>query len=67
MKLDNFIRETAENFRFDVKDGWGNENSMIMQGLGILGRKRDNENARSLFTSPPSFDVLQSTNRALVK
>ncbi|MDD6572893.1 MAG: hypothetical protein PUF12_10975 [Thermoflexaceae bacterium] len=46
MKLDNFIRETAENFRFDVKDGWGNENSMIMQGLGILGRNRDNENAR---------------------
>lgn len=51
MKLDNFIRETAENFRFDVKDGWGNENSMIMQGLGILGRKRDNENARRVLSN----------------
>lgn len=51
LKLDNFIRETAEQFSFDVKDGWGNENSLIMQGLGILGRKRDNENARRVLSN----------------
>lgn len=49
MKLDNFIRETAENFKFDVNDGWGNENSMIMQGLGMLGR--NNEYARRVLTN----------------
>ena len=49
MKLDNYIRETAENFKFDVNDGWGNENSMIMQGFGMLGK--NNEYARKVLTN----------------
>lgn len=43
MKEINFVREVAESFRFDVNDGWGNENSMILQGLGMLGRMHKHE------------------------
>lgn len=46
MKIDNYVRETAENFNVDVKDGWGNENGLILQGLGILARRKENENSR---------------------
>lgn len=46
MKIDSFIRETAENFNMDVMDGWGNENSMILQGFGMLGKKRDEKMRR---------------------
>lgn len=38
MKVDNYVRDVAESFRFDVNDGWGNENSMILQGIGMLGK-----------------------------
>lgn len=51
LKIESFIREVAEKFNFDVKDGWGNENSLVMQGLGMLGRKRDNENARRVLNN----------------
>lgn len=46
MKTDNYIREAAENFNVDVKDGWGNENGLILQGLGIQAKRKENENAR---------------------
>lgn len=49
MKTDNYVRQVAENFRFDVNDGWGNENSMILQGFGMLLKKRDNEYVRKVF------------------
>ena len=48
MKADKYIRQVAESFQFDVNDAWGNENSMILQGLGMmhnyakLGRVLDN-------------------------
>lgn len=48
MKADKYVRQVAESFQFDVNDGWGNENSMILQGLGMmhnyekLGRVLDN-------------------------
>ncbi|MCM1467042.1 MAG: hypothetical protein NC086_02755 [Alistipes sp.] len=36
MKADKYVRQVAESFQFDVSDGWGNENSMILQGLGMM-------------------------------
>lgn len=43
MKADKYIRGVAESFQFDVNDGWGNENSMILQGLGMLGKVKKHE------------------------
>ncbi len=48
MKVDKYVRQVAESFQFDVNDTWGNENSMILQGMGLmhnyekLGRVLDN-------------------------
>lgn len=36
MKADKYVRQVAESFQFDVNDAWGNENSMILQGLGLM-------------------------------
>ncbi len=43
MKEVNYMREAAESFQFDVNDGWGNENSMLLQGFGMMGRMHKHE------------------------
>lgn len=40
-KVDSYIRESAENFSFEVLDSWGNENSLMLQGLGMLGKNQE--------------------------
>lgn len=51
VKIDSYIRSSVENFSFDIRDGWGNENSLVLQGLGMLGKKRDGENAKRIFSN----------------
>lgn len=48
-KIDSYIRESAENFTFDVLDSWGNENSLVLQGLGMLRKKH--EGARKILSN----------------
>lgn len=51
MKVENYVRETAENFKFNVVDCWGNENSMILQGIGMYGKKKENDKYRRLLST----------------
>lgn len=57
MKIDNFVRATVENFNEECADSWGNSNSLMLQGLGIIGRK-SSECARILNNLMPriSYD-----------
>ncbi len=43
MKVDNYVRAAAENFNFAANDGWGNENALILHGLGLMGCKNKSE------------------------
>lgn len=48
-KVDGYIRESAENFSFEVLDNWGNENGLVLQGLGMLGKRH--EGARKILSN----------------
>lgn len=51
MKLENYIRDVAENFNFEVSDAWGNENSFILQGIGMRSMRRDHEDTRRVLVN----------------
>lgn len=57
MKIDNYVRATVENFNENGVDSWGNANSLMLQGLGIIGKK-SSESARILNNLMPriSYD-----------
>lgn len=43
MKIDSYVRNVAEEFSMEVKDGWGNENGLILQGLGMFAMNKKND------------------------
>lgn len=51
MKLDNYIRDVAESFSMEVNDAWGNENALLLQGLGMRSKRKENENDRRVLAN----------------
>lgn len=51
LKIDTYVREVSESFNLEVKDGWGNENSLILQGIGMLARRKENDNYKRVLSN----------------